>query len=77
MDDSTIICDEVIKPYDEKIKTIPTNFHGKKLTCKTQNLYILLVILLIAIVLLIDVSIYCYLINYRVKNVLSFHDIEL
>ena len=22
-DDSTIICDEVIKPYDEKIKTIP------------------------------------------------------
>ena len=29
MDDSTIICDEVIKSYDEEIKTIPTNFIKK------------------------------------------------
>ena len=27
MDDTTIICDEVIKSYDEQIKTIPTNFN--------------------------------------------------
>ena len=36
MDDSTIICDEVIKSYDEEIKTIRTNFNEKKVTCKTQ-----------------------------------------
>ena len=29
MDDSAIICDEVIKLYDEEI-TIPTNFNEKK-----------------------------------------------
>ena len=34
MDDSTIICDEVIKSYDEEIKTIPTNFNVKKVTSK-------------------------------------------
>ena len=27
MDDSEIICDEVIKLYNEEIKTIPTNFN--------------------------------------------------
>ena len=30
MDDSMITCDEVIKPYDEKIKTIPTSFNEKE-----------------------------------------------
>ena len=34
MDDSTIICEEVIKSYDEEIKTIPTNFNVKKVTSK-------------------------------------------
>ena len=29
MDDLAIICDEVIKWYDEEIKTIPTNFNEK------------------------------------------------
>ena len=29
MDDSTIIFDEVIKTYDEEIKTILTNFNKK------------------------------------------------
>ena len=62
MDDSTIICDEVIKSCDEEIKTIPTNFNEKKVTCKTQNFYILLPFLLITIALLIAISIYCYLI---------------
>ena len=49
MDDSMITCDEVIKSYDEKIKTIPTNFNEKKVTCKTQSLYLLLAFLLITI----------------------------
>ena len=49
MDDSAIICDEVIKLYDEEIKTIPTNFNETKVTCKTQNIYILLALLLITI----------------------------
>ena len=29
MDDSAIMCDEVIESYDEEIKTIPTNFDEK------------------------------------------------
>ena len=46
MDDSVIICDEVVKSYDEKIKTTPTNFNENNITCKTQNFYILLAFLL-------------------------------
>ena len=56
MDDSAIICDEVMKSYDEEIKTIPTNFNEKHLTCKIQSFYILLAFLLITITLLIAVS---------------------
>ena len=40
-DESVIICDEVIKPYGEEIKTIPTNFNEKNITYKTQNFCIL------------------------------------
>ena len=47
MDDSAIICDEVIKSYDKETKNIPGNFNEKKVTCKTQNFYILLAFLLI------------------------------
>ena len=49
MDDSMITCEEVIKSYDEKIKTIPINLNEKKVTCKTQSLYLLLAFLLITI----------------------------
>ena len=42
-DDSVIACDEVIKSYDEEIKTSPTNFDEKNITCKTQSFYILLI----------------------------------
>ena len=38
MDDLAIPCDEIIESYNEEIKTIPTNFNEKKVTCKTQNL---------------------------------------
>ena len=41
MDDSAIICNEVIESYEEEIKTILANFNEKKATCKTQNFYIL------------------------------------
>ena len=47
MDDSTIICDEVIKSYEEKISTIPTSFNEKKVTCKMQDFYVLCVFLLL------------------------------
>ena len=57
MDDSAIIYDEVIKSYDEEIKTIPTNFNQKKLTYKTQRFYILLVFLLITVALFIAAKI--------------------
>ena len=36
MDDSAIICDEVIESYDVEIKTIPTNFNEKNMTCEAQ-----------------------------------------
>ena len=65
MNDSMIICDEVIKSYDEEIR-----FNKKKAICKTQNFYIFLYILLITVALLITVSIYCHLIEYRGKHLL-------
>ena len=48
MDDSAIMCDEIIESYNGdveaksygKTKTIPTNFNKKKATCKMQNFYI-------------------------------------
>ena len=65
MDESTIICDDVIKLYYEEIKTIPINFNEKSITCKTQNFYILLTFFLITTTLLIVVNMYCYLIKYQ------------
>ena len=76
MDDSGITCDEIIESYDQETKTILTNFNEKKAICKMQNFYILLAFLLITIVLLIAVTIYCYLIKYQAKqkHLLPFHD---
>ena len=65
MDNSAIMCDEVIESCSEETKTVPKILNKKKATCKTQNLYILLAFLLITITLLIDASIYCYLIKYE------------
>ena len=59
MDDSAIICDEIIGLFDEE-----TNFNEKKATCKMQNFYILLVFILIPIALLMAVSTYCYFMKY-------------
>ena len=69
MDDSAIMCDEILE------ETVPTNLNESKANCKTQSFYILLAFLLITIALLIAVSIYCYLIKYRVKqkHLLPFH----
>ena len=64
-----ITCDEItdadveVKLYDEEIKTIPKN-----IIYEINSFYILPAFLLIAIVLLIAVSIYCYLIKYKVKQ---------
>ena len=62
--------------YDEETKAIPTNFNEKKATCKPQNFYILLAFLVITTVLLIAVSIYCFLIKYwaKQKHLLPFLD---
>ena len=56
--------------------TNPTNFNEKKVTCKTQNCYILLAFLLITILLLITVNINCYLIKYQAKHLLPFHNTD-
>ena len=74
MHDSAIICDEVIDAdmeakWNNKIKTIPTNFNEKKTSCKT--LFFpppLLAFLLITIAVLTGVGIYCYLIKYQAKQ---------
>ena len=50
--DSVITCNEIIG----ETKPIPTNFIEKKSACKTQNLSILLILLLITITLLIVLS---------------------
>ena len=72
MNDSTIMCDEVIKSFDQEIKTIPTNFNEMKPTCKMQSFYILFGLLLITIAFLTPVSIYCYLIKYQAQNYCHF-----
>ena len=70
MVDSAIMCDEVIESYGEE-----TKFNEKRVTCKTENIYILLAFLLVTLALLIAVSIYCYLIKYWViqNYLLPFH----
>ena len=68
MDDSVIMCGEVIESYNEE-----TNFNEKKAACKMQNLYVLLAFLLIILALLIAGSICCYLIKYRaIQHLLPF-----
>ena len=51
------MCDKVIDSYDEDVKTIPTNFNEKYITCKAQNCHLLLAFLTMTIILLIAVSI--------------------
>ena len=67
MDDSAIMCDEIIdtkaESNNEEKKTIPTNSNEKNITYKTQIFCLSLTYLLITLVLLIVVSIYCYLIK--------------
>ena len=58
------MCDEII----ETTKTIPINSNDIKVTRKTKQFYILLVLLLVTKALLIIVSIYCYLTTYRAKQ---------
>ena len=79
MDDSVIMCDEVIDSYDKETKTIPKDFNEKKAICKTQNFYVLLAFLLITIALLTAAGIYCYLIKYQAKqkHLFSFHDTNI
>ena len=69
MDDSVIKCDEIISVNE-------VNSIEKNTSCKTQNFYILIAFLLIAITSLIDVSIYCYLTKYWAKHIhlLPFHN---
>ena len=79
MDDSVITWDEFIdaeaKSFKKETETVLANFNEKKVVCKTQNFYILLVFLSIIIPLLIAVSIFCCLIKYRAKqkHLLPFH----
>ena len=79
MDDSMITCNEIIESHDEEIKTIPTNYNEKNMTYKIQNFYFLCAFLLITIVLLLAVSIYCYLIKHQGKqnHLLPFLDTKL
>ena len=64
-----------MKLHDKETKKYSKNFNENKVTCKTQNFYILLAFFKITIALLIAVSIYCHLIKYRAKQkcLLPFH----
>ena len=73
MDDSAIICDEVIDADADAELKDETNFNEKKATCKMQSFNILLASLSITVALLIAVNIYCHLIKYRAKQLLLFH----
>ena len=74
-DDSVITCDKNIDTYteakscEEETKTVKANFNESKLTCTMQSFYVLSILLWTNIALLIAVSIYCYLIKYK----LPFH----
>ena len=50
--------------FDETIVVEETNFNEKNVTCKTKNSYVLVAFSLITIILLIDVSVYCYVTTY-------------
>ena len=67
MADSVITCDEIID-VEEK------NANEKNIICKTQNFCILLAFLLLTNALLIDVSIYCYLIKYHIEQNKNIYD---
>ena len=76
IDNSVITCNEVINTTKTfATKTIPTDSKEKKVNCKTKNVYIFLIDLLITIALLITFSIYYYLIKYQVKqkHLLPYH----
>ena len=77
IDNSLITCDEVIESNDEEIKTIPTNFNEKIITCKAQNLYAFLLFLLITIAFLLTVSIYCCLIKYQQNWNINYHFLNI
>ena len=61
MDDSVIMCDEVLESYDKETKAIRRNLKKKK-----ANFYILIAFLLITKALLIAVSI--WLLSDRVTS---------
>ena len=80
IDNSVITCEKITdldsKLYDKETKPVTTNFNEKHITCKTQNVYILLAFLLITMALSICVSICSYPIKYgaKQKHWLPFHD---
>ena len=74
MGDSTITCHEVLKSYNEEIKTIPTIFTESNR--KTQNFYIVIAFFLITITLLIVANMSCYLIKCQEKHLLPFCGIK-
>ena len=63
MDDSAMMCDEIIELDNEE-----TNFNEKTAAYKAQKLYILLALLLTTVALMIAASIQCYLIEQN-KNI--------
>ena len=63
MDDSAIICDEIINAKE-------ANFNEENIICKTQTFLYFTCFLSVTISLLIAVSIYLYLIKYQRKHLL-------
>ena len=64
IDDSVITCNEI----KEEIKTVITNFNETNAIFKTKTILYFTCFFIYCIILLIAVSIYCYLIKYRTKQ---------
>ena len=77
MDDSAIICDDVIDTDADAESNNKTGFNEKKATCKTHNFYILLAFLINYYSILDNCQylqlLVSYLIKYRTKQLLPFH----
>ena len=77
MDDSAIICDEVVESYNEEMRSIPTSFNGKNVICKTEFLHF--TYLFINYHYVIDSCYYILLFDKISKKIylLPFHDTKL
>ena len=70
MDDSVILCDEIIESYDEEAKVVSTNFNENKMLYNTKFLYFTFIF--INCYSIID-RVICFLINIEQNKNTCYH----